>query len=144
MNLPTAASLLLLAACHPAPDARKIARVESEAVISHISQVCGMELSAAANPVIEAQSNELEATSRFTLNSTSAKNDEPKGEVSDSFEEVQQTQLTCVADAVDTYQSSRTPRDRCEVGYSYPRGWTLPGAGMRMSVEVDCLPHYLD
>lgn len=118
------APVLLATACHLGPDAREIAREETSGVVSHIKRECGLGLKSAV-PSLSPESTDLEAVSRYTLDA--ATNEEEN----------------CVSSAVNTYNGSVSLRGGCEVAYSYPKGWTETGGGMRMTVLVDCLPHYL-
>ena len=124
LSTPTLAPLLLAAACQLGPDAREVASGEALGLVSHIQRQCDVALQEAA-PILEPGATELEAVSRYTLNAS-------------------EQQEACVHSAVDTYDGSASSHGGCTVVYSYPRGWTKPGGGMRMGVAVDCLPYYLE
>ncbi len=125
-RLTTAAPLLLVTACQVGPDAREIAREETLGVVSHITRECGVGIKDASNvSTLAPDATGLEAVSRYTLDAATKEDEE------------------CVESAVKTYNGSATLDGGCEVGYSYPKGWTEVDGGMRMKVSVECLPHYL-
>lgn len=108
------------------PDAREIAREEASGIIANIGRECNVGLKTALEKnSLTAESSSTDATVRYTLDATT---DEQKA---------------CITDVVASYQPSEALAGGCDVGFSYPKGWTEMDGGMRMGVIVDCLPHLL-
>ena len=118
--------LLLANGCIGGPDAREIARGEAQEIVSHINEECGIGLKTTLNDSsLTTDSTLVDATAQYTLDAHT------------------EDQWTCVGNAVTSYQGPTARRSGCDVGYSYPRGWTEIEAngGMKMSVVAYCLPY---
>lgn len=108
------------------PDAREIAREEAGYMIDHIGRECHLGLKSVLNDkAVSPDSDSTRATIRYTLDAYSEKEE------------------ACVTSAVSSYQDSTVRPGDCTVTASYPTGWTERDGGMRMTVDVDCLPYLL-
>lgn len=120
-------SLVLASGCIVGgPDAREIATEEASRIIASIGRECnvGLKMALGKNS-LTADSNSIDATVRYTLDATTG------------------AQEDCIAGVVTSHHPSRALVGGCDIGFSYPKGWTEIDGGMRMGVIVDCLPHLL-